>query len=70
MAQLKKFKEKYGHCNPADTEKDFPGLEGWCQWCRFTVKLKKWGNARASLNLPDRKERMLRDIGFVFDDDD
>ncbi|CAJ1941095.1 unnamed protein product [Cylindrotheca closterium] len=61
IKELKKFKEKFGHCNVRRTQKDYIRLSYWIRRVRGLYKLRRAGK-RTSLT--DERVKELDDLGF------
>lgn len=72
LEQLKRFKELHGHCRPRQKEStgDFEGIYRWCVHQRLYLRKKIAGDEDGKKKLPDSKEKELREIGFVFNDEE
>ena len=69
--QLKRFKERHGHCKPFEKDciDDFEGLFSWCKQQRLQFKKKMAGDDKIARLMTKEKEMELREIGFDFPDE-
>lgn len=67
LEQLKLFKEVHGHCMPKEKDcvDEFEGLYQWYMHQRLLVRKKMTGDEDGKKKMPDEKEKKLREIGFV-----
>ena len=61
IKELKKFKEKFGHCNVRRTQKEYLTLSYWIRRVRGLYKLRKAGKRTT---LTDERIAELDDLGF------
>lgn len=66
ISQLRRFKEKNGHCNVREDDDTYVGLGKWVSYIRRVYRLAKAGRPPRN-RLTEEKIEILKDLGFVFE---